>query len=92
MKIEIDQLKAELLHIAKKIAEADELLREPRARLRNIKQQLRESCPDDCENCQVKQDYTPGGYLDKGYTTKYRECKVCEKYKEIKRVSTGNYG
>jgi hypothetical protein len=88
----LNNLKKIATFLQLKIAEAEELLREPRERLSDLKTQLKESCPDDCKNTRVKEDYFPGSYLDSAYSTYHLVCDVCGKYKNIKNESYSRGG
>lgn len=51
--------------------------------------QLLASCPH--EEMEDRSDYTPGDYYDKGFTTYYRQCKVCHAV-EIVKIKTHQHG
>lgn len=55
--------------------------------------ELRNQCDKaTCPNIKTKEDYIPGSYLDRGYTSYYRECSLCHFHEHLRTVSDGSYG
>ena len=45
-----------------------------------------------CQYIKEVEDYIPGTYLDRGYTSYDRCCSVCKYFEHIKTISDGSYG
>lgn len=90
--MDVEQLKKEHNVLRDKIAQAEELLQEPRDKLRSLRMQLEKYCPDTCDNMYVEEIYVPGTYLDSSYTTYYHKCPVCGKSREMRTEHHGTHG
>lgn len=70
-----------------KIIELNELIDKAIVFRSNLKNEVKDICPEECNNFTKKSDYFPGSYLDRPTTSHYASCNICGKYKDIRYVT-----
>lgn len=85
------ELIADIKDKINKLEEAERLINRAKALLAMDKAKLRQLCDQTCGNPVRKEEYYPGGYLDKSMTEYIDTCSICGYYKVIK-TEYGSYG
>ncbi len=78
-----DILIADIKDKISKLEEAERLINRAKALLAMDKAKLKEVCNGSCVHLVRKEEYYPGGYLDKSMTEYIDTCSICGYYKVV---------
>lgn len=87
---EKDNLITDIKDKISKLEEAERLIDRAKALLAMDKAKLKEVCNGSCVHLVRKEEYYPGGYLDKPMTEYIDTCSMCGYYKVVK-TEYGSY-
>lgn len=78
------------IKLRKEMTRVNKLIAKHEAKLAALQHELVTTCPH--ERVEVKQSYTPGGYLNTGYYERWNQCMVCGARGPKETESDGMYG